>query len=150
MVGSGAAGGTVARLLAASGTYDVLILEKGHNMFSGLGGPISHVTGAWPNDELGYQVRPSPIDQDPMLEPRTFRASADAGPRTFVGDVDDLPITVGGGTVHYDAKARRLREVDFMANTLLGGREDHPAVAGTTYSDWPITYRQIEPFCAVT
>lgn len=149
VVGSGAAGGTVARLLGRSGRFDVLVLEKGQNHFVGLGGPTSQVSNAWANDELGYQIRRSPIDQDPLLEPRTFRQSPARGVRTFVGDVDDLPVTVGGGTVHYTAKARRLREVDFIANTLLGGNSGTPAIAGTTYSDWPITYRQLEPFYAV-
>jgi choline dehydrogenase-like flavoprotein len=131
-------------VLARSGEYEVLVLEKGQNYFSGLGG--TRPANLFANDELAYQVRPSPFDQDPLLEPRTFRPSPSAGPRSYVGDVDDLPVTVGGGTVHWDAKARRLREVDFMANTLLGGSASSPAVAGTTYSDWPITYAQIEPF----
>ena len=149
VVGSGAAGGTVARLLVRSGAYDVLVLEKGQSFFSGLGGPTPAVANVWANDELGYQIRPSPIDQDPVLEPRTFRPSPAHGNRTFVGDVDDLPITVGGGTVHYDAKARRLREVDFIANTLLGGSAESSAIHGANYSDWPITYRQLEPFYGV-
>lgn len=149
VVGSGAAGGTVARLLARSGDYEVLVLEKGQNFFTGLGGPTPTVTNTWANDELGYQIRPSPIDQDPVLEPRAFRPSPAHGARTFVGDVDDLPVTVGGGTVHADAKARRLREVDFVANTLLGGSAGKPAIGGTTYADWPMTYGHLEPFYAV-
>lgn len=146
VVGSGAGGAAVARVLARSGRYEVLVLEKGQNYFTGLGGPPEQISNLWANDELAYQVRPSPFDQDPLLEPRSFRPSVSAGPRTFVGDVDDLPTTVGGGTVHWDAKARRLREVDFMTNTLLGGSPGSPAIPGTTYSDWPLEYRHLEPF----
>ena len=40
--------------------------------------------------------------------------------------------------MHFDAKARRFREVDFIANSLLGGTPDRPAVPGTTYADWPV------------
>jgi choline dehydrogenase-like flavoprotein len=136
----------VARVLARSGHYEVLVLEKGPNYFSGLGDPAVRVSNLWSNDELAYQVRPSPIDQDPVLEPRTFRPSRAAGPRTHVGDVDNLPVTVGGATVHWNAMARRFREVDFAANSLLGGTSDRPAIAGTSYSDWPIAYRHLEPF----
>jgi gluconate 2-dehydrogenase alpha chain len=139
----------VARILARSGEFDVLVLEKGHNFFRGLGGPTESVTNDFLNDEVGYESRLSPVSQDPFLEPRSFRTSADAGDRTFVGDVNNLPTTVGGGTVHYDAKARRFREVDFITNSLMGGTADTPAIDGTTYTDWPFTYRHLEPFYAV-
>jgi gluconate 2-dehydrogenase alpha chain len=138
-----------ARVLALSGAWDVVVLEKGRNMFSGLGGPTAKVTNAWANDELSYEVRTGPIDQDPVLEPRSFRASPSDGDRTYVGAVQTLPTTVGGGTVHFDAKARRLREVDFITNSLMGGTQDKPAIEGTTYTDWPFEYRHLEPFYGV-
>ncbi|HLW17772.1 MAG TPA: GMC family oxidoreductase [Actinomycetota bacterium] len=149
VVGSGAAGSTVARLLAKSGNYSVLILEKGRNYFTGLGGPIEKIGNLFSNDEVGWESRRSPIVPDPFLEPRSFRTSTGSGKRTFVGDVNGLPTTVGGGTVHYDAKARRFREVDFITNSLMGGTPDKPAIPGTTYSDWAMEYRHFEPFYAV-
>jgi len=149
VVGSGAAGSTVARVLARSGQYTVLVLEKGRNYFTGLGGPTEKVGNLWANDELAYEVRTSPIAQDPLLEPRSYRLSPRDGKRTFVGDVNNLPTTVGGGTIHYDAKARRFREVDFITNSLMGGKQDKPAIPGTTYADWPMQYRHLEPFYAV-
>ncbi|MHB8464119.1 MAG: GMC oxidoreductase [Acidimicrobiales bacterium] len=149
IVGSGAAGATIARLLARSGEYHVVVLEKGQNLFSGLGGDVGEVRSAFPNDELGYVVRGGPIGQDTLLEPRSFRTSPRDGIRSHVGAVNNLPTTVGGATVHFPAKTRRFREVDFVANQLMGGSDAHPAVAGTTYRDWPIHYNHLEPFYAV-
>lgn len=149
IIGSGMSGGTVARVLAKTGEWDVVILEKGRNFFSGLGGPASKVTNLFSNDEAGWEYRTAPINQDPMLEPRTFRTEPSSGARTFVGNVQFLPTTVGGATVHFDAKFRRFREVDFITNSLMGGTPDSPAIPGTTYNDWPVEYRHMEPFYAV-
>lgn len=140
----------VARVLALSGAYDVVVMEKGRNYLTGLGGDPAKVTNVFANDEIAYETdTASPIDQDPFLEPRSFRTDPTAGARTYVGDVDDLPTTVGGGYVHADVKARRFREVDFITNSLMGGTADRPAIPGTTYTDWPITYCHLEPFYAV-
>jgi len=147
IIGSGPSGSTVARLLARSGNYHVLILEKGRNYFTGLGS--DDVGNLFANDEVGWESRRSPIRQDPFLEPRSFRTGPGAGKRTFVGDVNNLPTTVGGGTIHYDAKARRFREVDFITNTLMGGTPDKPAIPGTSYADWAMEYHHFEPFYAV-
>ena len=149
VVGSGVSGGLVARVLARSGNWNVTVLEKGRNFFQGLGGPTEDITNSFANDELAYEVRNPPIVQDPTLEPRSFRTQPSSGDRTFVGNVQFLPTTVGGGTTHYDAKFRRFREVDFITNTLMGGTPDKPAIPGTTYTDWPVEYKHMEPFYAV-
>ena len=156
VVGSGMSGGIAARVLALSGMYSVTILEKGSNFFSGLGStpgtpttPNLGVSNPFANDEVGWEARTAPINQDPILEPRSFRTDPGAGDRTFVGDVQFLPTTVGGGTVHFDAKFRRFREVDFNTNTLMGGSPGNPAIPNSTYTDWPVQYRHMEAFYAV-
>ena len=146
VVGSGPSGGMVARVLALSDRYQVVVLEKGRNFFHGLGGPTDQVTNSFASDEVGYITRNGAIMPDPLAEPRTFRTDPSAGDHSFVGNVQNLPTTVGGGAVHYDAKARRFREVDFMTNSLMGGTADKPAVSGTTYTDWPVQYRHLEAF----
>ncbi|MHB1488111.1 MAG: GMC oxidoreductase [Acidimicrobiales bacterium] len=150
VVGSGPSGGMVARVLALSADYQVIVLEKGRSFFTGLGGPADQVGNVFSNDEVGWELRNAPINQDPLVEPRSFRTDPSAGARTFVGNVQNLPTTVGGGAVHFDAKARRFREVDFITNSLMGGTPDRPAVPGTTYTDWPVHYRHLEPFYAVS
>lgn len=151
IVGSGPSGATVARVLAKSGMYDVVVLEKGRNYWTGLHtGDPSRVGTAFANDELNYEINNPLINQDPVEEPRTFRSDPSAGKRSVVGQVDNMATTVGGSFAHADVKARRFREVDLMANTLMGGTADKPAVSGTTFADWPVTYQQIEPFYAVS
>jgi gluconate 2-dehydrogenase alpha chain len=54
--------------------------------------------------------------------------------------VQDLPQTVGGGTVHWDAKTPRFWDIDFRKHSLLG------PVGGADVEDWPFSYEEISPF----
>ena len=60
--------------------------------------------------------------------------------RSFVGDVNGLPTTVGGGTVHWDAKVPRFWRQDFKGRSLLG------PVPGANVADWPLTYDELAPY----
>ena len=118
VIGSGAAGSTVARTLAAAG-QKVLVLEAGDNYFPHLDDPAGLQPPLFSNDELKLQVR-SLIAQDPLIEPRSFRAAESDGERSLVGDVNGLPHNVGGAAVHADMKYPRFRPTDFQLGTLIG------------------------------
>ncbi len=136
VIGSGAGGSTAAMVLAEAG-YDVVILEKGRNYFRDLTSPTPRTLFA--NDELKAGIRAFE-EPDPVSEPRTFRHStADAQP-LHVGNVNDLPSTVGGGTVHWDAKTPRYWDIDFAKLSMLG------PVDGADVRDWPFTYQEIAPY----
>ncbi len=123
-----------------SAGHPVLILEKGRNLLPGLG-TRGRIGSLFSNDEVkaGRYFE----DQDPVLEPRTSRTQSEARrgvARSFIGDVNDLPTVVGGGTVHWDAKVPRLWRQDFQGRSLYG------PVPDANVADWPLTYDEREPF----
>ncbi len=139
IVGSGPAGATAADVLTAAG-WSVLILEKGRNHLLALDepyGPLGHVS----NDELKFMRRHF-LGPDPWLEPRTYRRGEHDGDRLDVGDVNNLPSTVGGGGFHADGKLPRFREDDFRPISAAG------PVDGADLADWPVDYDEMEPYYA--
>lgn len=142
IVGSGPGGATVADVLTRAG-WSVVIVEKGRNHLFGApeGEDPAPLGTDYSNDEIKFVYRHF-LGPDPLVEPRTFRKSADDGERTHVGEVNSIPSTVGGGGVHADGKVPRFREEDFALRSAYG------PVEGANVEDWPISYADLEPYYA--
>lgn len=129
VVGSGAAGGVVARELSQAG-FSVLVLEQGPRLSA----------ADFEHDELKYFFL-SGITSDPVHSPQTFRRSASdtaqrpRGPNPLI-----YARLVGGSSNHYTANFWRFHEIDFHERSVYGG------ISGTGFADWPISYEELEPY----
>ena len=129
IVGSGAAGGVMARELSRAG-FDVVVMEQGRRL-----GP-----GDFEHDELKYWFR-NGIMNKPEESPRTYRKlPTDKAER--VQDLNALWYAriVGGSSNHSTGNFWRLRPVDFKERSLLG------EIPGAGFADWPITCEELEPY----
>ena len=130
VVGSGSAGGILAKELAEAG-FSTVVLEQGpyreaheftHDefdvfMMNGLGGgPAAASDQTFRHDETD-EAQPS------QFRPPAWYAKG-----------------VGGSSVHFTANFWRLREIDFNERSVLG------AIDGTNFADWPISYAELEPY----
>jgi choline dehydrogenase-like flavoprotein len=129
VVGSGAAGGVIARELAIGG-FSTVVLEQGPRL----------TPADFEHDELKYWYL-SGITNDPARSPQTFRNDPSA---TAVPTGMRAPLvyarTVGGSSTHFTANYWRFHEIDFVERSRLG------AIAGTGLEDWPLTYAELEPY----
>ena len=127
VIGSGAAGGSVAKELSEAG-FDVVILEQGPYLKE----------KDFTHDEVKFGYRNSPLMNDFRRQPQTFRQlpSETARQQRSVG----YGRQVGGGTVHFNANYWRFLELDFKERSIWG------EIPGTGFADWPITYADLEPY----
>ncbi|HXY29983.1 MAG TPA: GMC family oxidoreductase [Gemmatimonadaceae bacterium] len=126
IVGSGSAGGVVARELSRSG-FRVVVLEQG---------PYLH-EGDFHHDELGVS-RLADLTTDHKLQPNTFRATESETAKPF--EAIQYGRVVGGGSVHFTANYWRFHEIDFIERSKRGAPD------GSALDDWPITYADLEPY----
>ncbi|WP_309646623.1 GMC family oxidoreductase, partial [Phenylobacterium sp.] len=126
IIGSGIAGGSVARELTAKG-FEVLVLEQGRHV------PPSDME----HDELGAFVT-NRWTNTPEQSPQSYRSTPDAKaePRHFL----QYARVVGGTTLHFTGNFWRFRPIDFNEFSQRG------AVSGANVADWPITYDELEPY----
>lgn len=126
VIGSGAAGGSVAKQLSEAG-FAVVVLEQGPYLQE----------GDFTHDEIKFGFEGFLLN-DFRKQPQTFRKTPaeTARPRMSLG----YGRQVGGGTVHFNANYWRFLELDFRERSLWG------TIAGTGFADWPVTYAELEPY----
>jgi choline dehydrogenase-like flavoprotein len=126
VVGSGAAGGILAKELCTSG-FRVVVLEQG-----------PYLTEAdFVHDEIKINQEDL-LTNHPDLQPTTFRKTpADKAKPQRALVYGRL---VGGTSVHFTANFWRFHEIDFVERSKVG------PIAGANLVDWPITYADLEPY----
>ncbi|HKY21910.1 MAG TPA: GMC family oxidoreductase [Vicinamibacterales bacterium] len=132
VIGSGAAGGIMAKQLSVAG-FSVVVLEQGG--WGKYGHEQDYTKDEWLNDN------PSPADRlisDPTRQVNTFRRTEKD--KATVG-THSYGMVVGGGTVTYGGSSWRHLPYEF--NELS---HDPTIPSGTGMADWPITYEELEPY----
>jgi choline dehydrogenase-like flavoprotein len=124
VVGSGSAGGIIAKELSTAG-YSVVVLEQGPRI----------EPARFEHDEFKYWFRNEILFKGPWTwrEHEAEEARADRG-FVFYASM------VGGSSVHFTANFWRLWPSDFTEASRLG------PIAGAGLADWPITYEELEPY----
>lgn len=128
VVGAGAGGGCAAKVLACAGIKTVL-LERGE----------WNRTDPFGEDDLSSQRSPHLV-QGPGPGGARTRACHEADNGAYGVVVPWNAACVGSGTVTYGAMGWRFLETDFQLKTHYG------ELAGSSIEDWPITYKDLEPF----
>jgi choline dehydrogenase-like flavoprotein len=129
VIGSGAAGGVMAKELSTAG-FSVVVLEQGPYLKA----------SDFRHDELGYILN-GELSGSATDFPQTLRKTEqeDAKVASFPTPVVYAHL-VGGSSVHFTANYWRFRPIDFNERSTLG------AIPGTAFADWPITYEELEPY----
>src|SRR5271163_648183 len=126
IIGSGAAGGILAKELSGHG-FQVVVLEQGPYL----------TESDFVHDEIKV-LWEDLLTNHPKLQPNTFRKTPDDKAKPQRALVYGR--LVGGTSVHFTANFWRLHEIDFVERSKLG------AISGANFADWPITYNDLEPY----
>ncbi|HXM92723.1 MAG TPA: GMC family oxidoreductase [Candidatus Dormibacteraeota bacterium] len=126
IVGSGAAGGVLAKELSTNG-FRAVVLEQG-----------PYLTEAdFTHNEFAV-VNQNQLTNHPELQPTTFRKTPQDKAKRHRAYVHGR--MVGGSSVHFTANYWRFHEIDFIERSKVG------PIPGTGFCDWPITYEDLEPY----
>jgi choline dehydrogenase-like flavoprotein len=126
IVGSGAAGGILAKELSTNG-FRVVVLEQGPYLTEA---DFTHDEVKVLNEDL--------LTNHPKLQPTSFRKTP--GEKANPQRALVYGRLVGGTSVHFTANFWRFHEIDFMEGSKVG------PIAGASLVDWPITYADLEPY----
>jgi len=129
IVGSGSAGGILAKELSTSG-HDVVVLEQG---------PYRKAAD-FHHDELAVIFRDELLGGGTRASGQTFRHDETETATRPRRQPAEYAQTVGGSSAHFTANFWRFRDIDFRERSALG------SIAGTNFADWPITYDELEPY----
>src|SRR5215467_992938 len=126
IVGSGAAGGILAKELSTNG-FRVVVLEQGPRLSE----------ADFTHDEIKV-FQEDLLTNHPDLQPNTYRETPDQTAKrqraVFYGRL------VSGTSVHFTANFWRFHEIDFVERSKIG------PVPSANLADWPITYADLEPY----
>jgi choline dehydrogenase-like flavoprotein len=129
IIGSGSAGGILAKELSTAG-FSVVVLEQG---------PYRKATD-FRHDELAVNYLGELEGGDHRANQQTFRNDASKVAEVRTTQPAYYSQGVGGSSVHFTANFWRLRELDFKERSMLG------PISGTNFADWPISYAELEPY----
>lgn len=130
IVGSGSAGGILAKELSTNG-FQVVVLEQG---------PF-RTAADFTHDELGVLMFGELTGGNNDAHQATFRDDESKEAELAQGPPPmQYAQTVGGASVHFTANFWRFRESDF------NDRSVHGSIPGTNHADWPISYADLEPY----
>ena len=132
VIGSGAAGGIMAKQLSVAG-FSVVVLEQGG--WGKYGREQEYNKDEWLARNQSEEDR---LMSDPSRQRNTFRrndkAKASAGTHSY-------GCVVGGGTVTYGGSSWRHLPYEFKEASM-----DPTVPSGTGMADWPVSYEELEPY----
>ncbi len=132
VIGSGAAGGIMAKQLSVAG-FSVVVLEQGS--WGKYGREHEYNKDEWLNRNLSDEDR---LMSDPAQQRNTFRPNDKT---KAVPGTHSYGCVVGGGTVTYGGSSWRHLPYEFREVS-----HDPTIPSGTGMADWPITYEELEPY----
>jgi choline dehydrogenase-like flavoprotein len=132
VIGSGAAGGIMAKQLSVAG-FSVVVLEQGG--WGKYGREHEHNKDEWLQRNLSDDDR---LMSDPAQQRNTFRPNDKT---KGVPGNHSYGCVVGGGTVTYGGSSWRHLPYEFREAS-----HDPTVPSGTGMADWPVTYEELEPY----